>query len=44
VVGNDSRFGPGVIRTSAFVGYWSGDRPSVGENKRGDGLKRLEER
>jgi hypothetical protein len=44
VVGNDARFAPGVTRTSAFVADWSGDRLSVGENKLGDGLNRLEER
>ena len=44
IVGNDARLAPGVDRNTTFVADWSGDRPSIGENTLGAGLKRFEKR
>ena len=42
IVGNDARFAPGVDRNSIFVGDWSGQVASIGENDLDSRLTRLE--
>ena len=42
IVGNDARFAPGVDRNSIFVGDWSGQVASIGENDLDPRLTRLE--
>ncbi len=41
---NNARLAPGVDRETTFVADWSGDRPVVGVNVLGAGLKRYERR
>ena len=41
---NNARLAPGVSRETVFVADWSGDRPAVGVNALGEGLKRYERR
>ena len=42
IAGNDARFAPGVDRNSIFVGDWSGQVASIGENALDSRLTRLE--
>ena len=44
IEGNDARFAPGIIRTSAFIADWSGDAIRIGQNTLAAGLKRYERR
>lgn len=42
--GNRAGFVPGVVRNSAFVADWSGDRLAIGENTIAASMKRFERR
>jgi hypothetical protein len=44
IEGNDARFVPGLMRRSAFVADWSGDKLALGANTLASGLARLERR
>ena len=44
IEGNNARLAPGVDRETVFVADWSGDRPGLGANVIGAGLKRYERR
>lgn len=44
IFGNDARFAAGIVRRSAFVADWTGDRLAIGDNRLASGLTRLERR
>ncbi len=44
ISGNVARFVPGLRRSSAFVGDWTGDRLAIGANELAAGIKRFEAR
>lgn len=44
ISGNVARFVPGLRRSSAFIGDWTGHRLVIGENELAPGIKRFEAR